>query len=102
MSRDYLYLDAIRKTKGKKATPILIEYLDRLVTKMAGQSLKEQPMTRSWGGGPVHYNFRVYGLTLSALEAVTGRKTSTGSREDVAKDWKKWWKGESSEQPDEP
>ena len=113
MSLDYLYLDAIRKTKGRKATPILIEYLDRLVTKMAGQSLKEHPMRSGlkeypmrpgpgWGDRQVRHNFWVYGLTLSALEAVTGRKTSTGSREDVAKDWKKWWKDKPSEQPDEP
>ncbi len=102
MSRDYLYLDAIRKTKGRKATPVLIGYLDGLVTKMAGQSLKEHPRRRGRKARQVHCNFRVYGLTLSALEAVTGRKTGTGSREDVAKDWKKWWKDKSSEQPDEP
>ena len=38
-SRDCDYLDAIRKTKGAKATPALLDYLDRLVQKMAGLNL---------------------------------------------------------------
>ena len=102
MSRDYLYLAAIRKTKGKEATRILIDYLDRLVIRMTGQSLPKHQIgvptvqPRGRDARQLNYNFSVYRHTLAALETVTGRKSSTGSREDVAEDWKMWWKVKTS------
>ena len=100
MSRDYLYLDAVRKTKGEDSIGILVDYLNRLVVKMAGQTLQDYPMPRGREARQVHYNFQVYGLTLSSLESITARKSSERSREDVARDWKKWLKEKTSEPKD--
>jgi len=93
-SRDFWYMEAIRTTKGAGATPILVEYLERLVQKMAGQDLSHFTTNIGSEYRQTEHNFRMYKLTLAALEAVTGRKSLTGTREDVAKDWKESWKRE--------
>ena len=93
-SWDYIFLESVKATKGCTATPILIDYLDQLVLKMKGQELKKLP-----GPGPargrearqVAYNFSIFQRTISTLEAITGRKSDSGSREEVANGWRKWW-----------
>ncbi len=104
MSRDYLYLKAIRMTKGSDAGPILVDYLSKLVDKMKGQNMMDHPIVRGREARPVHYNFHargrearqvhynfhVYSLTLSALKAVTGNSSIQGSRAEVAAYWREW------------
>ncbi|MBL7042702.1 MAG: hypothetical protein ISR77_28965 [Pirellulaceae bacterium] len=90
MSRDYLYLAAIRKTKGSDAAPILVGYLSSLVEKMKGQNMRDYPNARGSEARQVRYNFQVYGLTLSALEAVTGNASIRVSRAEVAAYWREW------------
>jgi hypothetical protein len=103
MSLDYLYRDAIRKTKGREAVPILIDYLDRLVAKMAGQNPPELYTLDGWAGAgrQAQYNNQVFLLVISALESTAGRRTVGGSREEVSGDWKEWLKksGEDSAAP---
>ena len=101
MSIDCLYLAAIRETKGKEATPILIDYLDRLVAKMVGEDLQKYRVFCGREARQVLYDFEVFALTVSTLESVTRRTSSQGSREEVAHDWKEWWKKRTSEQGDE-
>jgi hypothetical protein len=98
MSRDHLYLTAIRDTKGKEALPLLVDYLDRLVTKMSGEDLRKFPMIGGREARQVQYDVQTYGLTVSALESVTGRKSQQGTREEVMRDWKRWWNEQTSEQ----
>ena len=94
-SHDYRYLKAIGKTKGADAVPLLVQYLDRLVQKMTGQDLSQYRTNVGHEYRQVKYNFDMYKLTVSALESITGRKSSAGSREEVAKDWKDWWQKQS-------
>jgi hypothetical protein len=98
-SKDYLYLKGIKMTKGPEATSILIDYLNKLVVKMAVQNADPNVLLSTSGAASrqARSNFEVYGLTLSALEVVTGRKSVSGSREAVAQDWTKWWKSQSAD-----
>jgi HEAT repeat protein len=94
-SRDYWYLKAIGQTKGAGALPLLVQYLDRFVQKMTGQDLSQYQTKEGHEYRQVEHNFRVYKLTVSALESITGRKSTAGSREEVGKDWKDWWQKQS-------
>ena len=93
-SRDYLYLKAIRLTKGKDAAPVLVEYLSKLVERMKGEKLPDHAQYFSPPLGSearqVQYSAQVYGLTIAALKSVTGEPSIQASREEVAAYWRDW------------
>jgi len=97
-SRDYLYLDAIKKTKGRDAAPHLVEYLQKHVARMKGQDLQELMALRTTIRGSKNrqtaYNFLIYRKTIAALEAISGEKSIGGKREDVAHFWADWLRAE--------
>jgi hypothetical protein len=63
---------------------ILVDYLGRLVLKMRGQDLENYCSDPGRQSRQANYNYSVSGLTILALESVTGRKLGQGSREEVA------------------
>ncbi|MGI8469112.1 MAG: HEAT repeat domain-containing protein [Pyrinomonadaceae bacterium] len=89
-SIDYLYLEAIYKTKGKDAVPYLLSYLESLVKKMKGQ---EKPENDSGAANrQILQNFWSYEQTIKCLEAITGQHSLGDTREDVLKFWQQFWK----------
>ena len=97
-SRDYLYLNAIKVTKGRKAAPLLVEYLRKLVVKMKGrniQTLHKPPFgLRGSKNRQMATDRGNYKRTVSAMEAVSGKKSVGGTREEVAEFWSKWLRSE--------
>ena len=97
-SRDYLYLNAIKVTKGRKAAPLLVEYLRKLVVKMKGQdiqTLHKPPFgLRGSKNRQMATDRGNYRRTVSAMEAVSGKKSVGGTREEVAEFWSKWLRSE--------
>lgn len=98
ISGDNLYLAAIRDTRGKAAIPLLVEYLEQLVAKMAGDDLFAQAPIAIEGREmrQMVCNAENYDLVLSALTAITGRNSIQGSREEVSADWKMWLRRQGS------
>lgn len=93
-SKDPWFLAAIAKTKGDKAVPYLVHYLVALVEKMRGQEIPEGTIGRE--ARQTLHNISVYYSTLSALEAITkrksGRKSDGATREETAENWSAWLK----------
>ncbi len=86
-SWDYIYLEAIRRTKGQNAVPGLVAYLEAIVKKMKG--LPHDPVMKAIGAESRQqaHNYRVYVQTLACLEAISAKKSKGGTREKVLKYW---------------
>jgi hypothetical protein len=77
---------------------VLVEYLEQLVAKMAGDDLFAQAPIAIEGREmrQMVCNAENYDLVLSALTAITGRNSIQGSREEVSADWKMWLRRQGS------
>ena len=90
-SRDYLYLEAILRTKGQNALPGLVAYLEALVERMKdypeaispGPLLGKEARQRS-------YDSACYVKTIACLEAISGHNSAGSTRAEVLSYWQSY------------
>ncbi len=98
-SRDYIYLEAIHRTRGRDALPLLVAYLETVAERMEGQPELTGIIGKE--ARQANYNARLYAQTVACLEAISGRKSEGGTRREVLRYWRDYAGRTEVERPEQ-